>query len=238
MRSPEYQRTGEPPAPSGKTISVDCFVCRAYNGRVVVTGTRKVQDRSLATRARLLDAALDCLVDRGHAATTTIEVARRAGVSRGAQLHHFPTKAELLAAAVEHLLERRLVEFRDALAAIDPTADLLDEAIDLLWSMFEGPVFVAWVELWIGARTDPELAAAVAAMDERFTADSRALFVELYGSRVDASAALFDIGRDFAFALMEGVALQRLVPRGQRPPAQYLDVLKHVLRGLGEGPPS
>src|SRR5215216_4444765 len=104
---------------------------------------RRVQERSLATRAALLDAAIDCLVDRGYAATTTIETARRAGVSRGAQLHHFPTKAQLLATAVEHLFDRRRAEFLEAFAAIDPQADRLDAALDLLWSMFQGPVFIA-----------------------------------------------------------------------------------------------
>jgi hypothetical protein len=73
-------------------------------------------------------------------------------------------------------------------------------------------------------------------MDERFTAESRALFVELFAAEVDSSAALFDIGRDVAFALMEGVALQRLVPRGQRPPSEYLDVLKRLLRTLRAEP--
>ena len=111
---------------------------------------RRVQERSIATRAALLDAAIECLVDRGYAATTTIETARRAGVSRGAQLHHFPTKAELLATAVEHLFDRRRSEFLEAFAAIDPKADRLDAAMDLLWSMFEGPAFVAWTELWVG----------------------------------------------------------------------------------------
>ncbi len=99
---------------------------------------RRVQERSIATRAALLDAAIECLVDRGYAATTTIETARRAGVSRGAQLHHFPTKAQLLATAVEHLFDRRRSEFLEAFAAIDPQADRLDAAMDLLWSMFAG----------------------------------------------------------------------------------------------------
>jgi len=196
-----------------------------------VGGERKVQDRSVVMRARILDAALDCLVEKGYAATTTVEVTKRAGVSRGAQLHHFPTKAVLLTAAVEHLLERRMHDFRQALAGIDPTDDLLDAGLDLLWSMFQGPVFLAWVELWVAARTDPELAAAVAAMDERFTAESRALFVELYPGDA-GSPALFDIGRDFAFALMEGIALQLLVPRGQRPSSDYIDLLKLMLRRL------
>src|SRR5579885_518127 len=126
--------------------------------QLVAMGDRQPQERAVATRAALLDASLECLVERGYAATTTIETARRAGVSRGAQLHHFPTKAELLTAAVEHLLSRRLAEFRKAMANLEPGADRVDSAIDLLWSMFQGPTFVAWAELWMAARTDPELA--------------------------------------------------------------------------------
>ena len=64
------------------------------------------QDRSRATQRRLLDATVDCLVEVGWAGTTTTLVAERAGVSRGAQLHHYPTKAALVVAAVEHLVER------------------------------------------------------------------------------------------------------------------------------------
>jgi AcrR family transcriptional regulator len=195
-----------------------------------------VQARSIATRTALLDAALESLVEEGYAATTTIETARRAGVSRGAQLHHFPTKAELLTAAVQHLLERRLGEFQASLQAIDLERERLDAACDLLWSMFQGPAFIAWVELWIAARTDPELAAAVIDMDVRFTDESRSLFLEMFPEEIDRDPMLYDIGRDFAFALMTGVALQRLVPRGQRPAAEYIDALKQFLQGLRRPP--
>src|SRR5262245_17748562 len=68
------------------------------------TKTRRTQDeRSAAPRALLLDATIACLVDVGYAATTTTLIAERAGVSRGAQMHHYKTKTELVAAAVEHL---------------------------------------------------------------------------------------------------------------------------------------
>jgi AcrR family transcriptional regulator len=199
-----------------------------------VAGDRRVQARSAATRVALLNAALESLVERGYAATTTIETARRAGVSRGAQLHHFPTKAELLAASVQHLLEQRLVEFHDTLLTVDPGADRLDAGLDLLWAMFQGPAFVAWVELWIAARTDPKLAAAVLAVERKFTVESRAMFLEMFPPEDGGDPALFDIGRDFAFALMTGVAFQRLVPRGQRPPTEYLDVLERMFRLLLE----
>jgi AcrR family transcriptional regulator len=191
---------------------------------------RRVQERSVATREALLDAALESLVDRGYAATTTIETARRAGVSRGAQLHHFPTKAQLLGTAVEHLFERRLAEFRVAFASVDPGANRLDAAVDLLWSMFQGPVFIAWVELWVAARTDPELAVTVVMVERRFTAETRAMFAEMFPREPGDEAVIHDIGRDLAFAAMSGVALQRLFAHGERPASEYIDALKQMFR--------
>ena len=187
-----------------------------------------VQERSIATRAALLDAAIDCLVERGYAATTTVEAARRAGVSRGAMLHHFPSKAELLSEAVEHLFDLRRAEFLEAFEAIHPKADRLDSALDLLWSMFQGPAFVAWTELWVAARTDPELAAKVLEVERRFTEETRATFAQLFPEETATGTLLHDIGRDFAFAVMQGVALQRLHPEGRRPASDYVDVLKAV----------
>ena len=73
-------------------------------------------DRTRAMRARLLEATVELLVERGFAGTSTTLVSDRAGVSRGAQLHHFPTKNDLVVAAVEHLTERRGAELAEAVA--------------------------------------------------------------------------------------------------------------------------
>jgi AcrR family transcriptional regulator len=191
-----------------------------------------VQARSVATRTALLDAAVETLFADGYASATTTKVASRAGVSRGAQLHHFPTKADLLSAAVEHLLERRLVEFREVLASAAPRLERIDVAVDVLWTMFQGPTFAAWVELWVAARTDPDLAATMVEVDRRFTDRSRLMFVE-----VASVVALYDpkqleMVRDFTFAVMTGIALQRLVPRGQRPVADYLDIVKALAHSM------
>ena len=87
---------------------------------------RRTQDeRSAHTRGLLLDATIDCLHERGYANTTTTVIAERAGVSRGAQLHHFPTKRELVTSAVEHLCFKRLEDFRASFAALPPDADNL-----------------------------------------------------------------------------------------------------------------
>ena len=104
--------------------------------------------------------------------------------------------------------------------------------------MFQGPAFVAWVELWIAARTDPDLAATVAELDRRFTDESRVMFLEVVPSDGTDDPQITDMARDFAFAVMTGVALQRLVPRGQRPASDYLDVLKQIARTLLTQPPA
>jgi AcrR family transcriptional regulator len=201
-------------------------------------GDRQPQQRAVETRAALLDAALDCLVERGYAATTTPEIARRAGVSRGAQLHHFPTKAGLLAAAVDRLLERRLEEFRKAFADLPPGADRVGAAIEVLWSMFEGPVFPAWAELWMAARTDPGLAAVVVALDGRFQREAADIYLELFppGPGDDPAGATFPL--DLAFTLMDGMAFQRLVGAAPpRPAAELLAVLKTLADTFGPTQP-
>jgi len=103
-----------------------------------VARRRTQEERSAATKGRLLDATLECLAELGYARTTTTEIAERGGVSRGAQLHHFATKAELVTEAVEHLFERRDQEFREAFARLPADASRGRAAVDLLWSMVAG----------------------------------------------------------------------------------------------------
>lgn len=95
------------------------------------------------------------LDDRGGAAGGSL--ARRAGVSRGAQQHHYPTKAELVAAAIEHLLERQRAEYEQAFVELPPAQRTIEGALDLLWSVFQGPTFTALLELAAAARTDDAL---------------------------------------------------------------------------------
>ncbi len=116
---------------------------------------RTQAERRARTRGRLLDSAIECLVEFGYGGTTTTVVADRAGVSRGAQLHHFPTRADLVAAAVEHLFERMRQEYREVLSPAEGID--LKAAVDLLWSVFEKPNFAAVLELYTAARTDAEL---------------------------------------------------------------------------------
>ena len=144
-------------------------------------GTRQ-QQRSRSMQHRLLDAAVDCLVERGWAGTTTTLVADRARVSRGAQLHHYRTKSALLIAAVEHLAERRSAELRAEAAGLPPDGDRLEATIDLLASLFTGPLFAAAIEVWVAARTDAALRTALVPVEARFGREVHRLTVELLGA--------------------------------------------------------
>ena len=128
------------------------------------------EERSAETRRRLLDATVACLFERGYAGTTTTEIASRAGVSRGAQLHHFPRKDELVVSALEYVFELRLSELSAAIAE-RPSGSRehrLAIMIDTIWPGFKGPTFYAWLELVVASRTDPALNDAVRAASVRF----------------------------------------------------------------------
>jgi AcrR family transcriptional regulator len=140
------------------------------------------QERSRLTQSRLLEATVECLAERGWSGTSTTEVAQRAGVSRGAQLHHYPTKAALVMAAVEHLAERRALELRAEAALLPPGPQRLGRVVDMLAAAFTGPLFVAALEVWVAGRTDPELRDALAPVEARVGREMHRLTVELLGA--------------------------------------------------------
>ncbi len=123
-------------------------------------------ERTRVMRTRLMEATIDCLVEYGWAGTTTTVVSQRAGVSRGAQLHHFPSKKDLVVAAVERLSERRRDELTEAANAL-PAETRTRAVLEILSAQFTGPVFFAALELWVAARTDNDLRATVGPLEAR-----------------------------------------------------------------------
>ena len=198
-------------------------------------GRRSQTERTAATRKALIDATVHSLVERGFARTTTTKIARDAHVSLGAMSHHFPSKTELMTATVTHLLETRQAEFQERAAAVGDDPDRVEKVIDLLWSAFSGPTFVAWIELWVGGRRDPELTPAVMHMQEQFMTSSRELFRELFPPEQYADTGLSDASMSLAFAVMEGVALKSI--GGDPADTTAIEVLKALARTRIVAPP-
>jgi AcrR family transcriptional regulator len=127
-----------------------------------MTGTRRPQEeRTRLMRQRLLEATTQCLVDYGWNGTSTTLVSKRAGVSRGAQLHHFPTKAALVTAAVEYLATRQSEQLAEAVTALPAGDNRIRTVLQMLADYVTSDLFVAALEVWTVARTDPDLLAAV-----------------------------------------------------------------------------
>ncbi len=189
------------------------------------------QTKSERTRTAILDAALECFYEFGYFNTTTADIARQAGVSRGAMLHHFPTRAALIEAAVEHINQLRLDMFTRAETRAQEGAEhtRVAEGIDAYWRQLKTRVFVVFHELKVAARTDRELAEV---LKPALKAYNHAL--------ADASANVFsDLAQSEAFVrtsfmtqyLLEGMAVAQIFGDGTEVPEKMLlDWLKEDLR--------
>lgn len=140
------------------------------------------EERTRAMRQRLMEATVDLLVEKGFSGTTTTLVSERAGVSRGAQLHHFPTKNDLVVAAVAHLTEIRGSDLEAAVARLPEGSGRIEAVVQMLGDHFASPVFTAALELWVAARTDATLHEAVAPLEQRVGRETHRLTVELLGA--------------------------------------------------------
>jgi AcrR family transcriptional regulator len=134
-----------------------------------IEATRKAHrtqaERREQTKTALMDATIDCLVEIGYARTSVQEICARAGVSKGAMQHHFAAKADLMAAAVAHLTMKLKAQLAQSMATLPGGPDGIPAAIDLLWEGYSGTLSTAVTELWVAARTDPELRAAIRPVD-------------------------------------------------------------------------
>ena len=167
---------------------------------------RSQAERSEATRNALLDATIACLVEDGYANTTTARVAERAGVSRGAHLHHFQTRAALVAAAVERLASRRRRELLAAAEELPPGGrERIVRGLDLIWESYASPLFQGALDLWTDARTDPELRAHLVEVERALDRHTLEFAARLF----PAAAASPDFDRlvELAVATARGLSL-------------------------------
>jgi AcrR family transcriptional regulator len=188
------------------------------------------QTKSGMTRTAILDAAVACFYELGYFNTTTENIARRAGVSRGAMLHHFPTRFDLITAAVEHINQMRLAMFAEEETRTQAGAEhsRVEEGIDVYWKQLNTPAFVVFTELQVAARTDKEL--------EKVLIPALKDFQRAWS---DAVTQIFpDLAQSEAFVrttyltkyLLEGMATSTMVDGQKVPEKMMLDWLKRELR--------
>ncbi len=187
------------------------------------------QDRSRATRQRLLEAAVACLAEHGWAGSTVSVVAERAGVSRGAAQHHFPTREDLFTAAVEYVAEERST----ALRALFPEGAAGDrrEVVSALVDLYTGPLFRAALHLWVAASNEEQLRPRVTELEARVGRETHRIAVDLLGADESRPGAretvqgLLDMARGLGLANL----LTDDTARRDRVVAQWAALLDEAL---------
>lgn len=163
------------------------------------------QARSQATRQRLLDAAVEILVEDGYLGLSASVVARRAGVSRGAYQHHFPDRQTLLIEALHHLSHREQAVLRERLAAVEPGEDGIVASLDIVFDAYCGTLFATMLELALASRREPELETAILEEERAVARRTSEVAAAIFGERARTDP---DFARrwNYSRSVMRGVA--------------------------------
>lgn len=126
------------------------------------------QERSRQTRERLLRSAIQVLAHEGWASATVAAVAQRAGVSRGAAQHHFPTREALISSTLEQIFDDLTLN-ADTLVQPDVNdPGRVRMAVERAVSIYTGTEFKASLQVWAAAASDPALRELILPMEARF----------------------------------------------------------------------
>jgi len=190
------------------------------------------QDRSRATRARLLEAAIASLAEIGYPASTVAIVAERAGVSRGAAQHHFPTRDDLFTAALEHVTQVRAEQLRRHRGATANGRRSVADVVELTFALYTGQLFRAALALWVAAAAEPSLREQIVPLEARLGRQVHRVVVELLGA--DESVAGVRESIQATLDLARGLGLANLLTddsnRRARIAAQWARTLEQSLR--------
>jgi AcrR family transcriptional regulator len=178
------------------------------------------QDRSRATRQRLLEAAIECLADVGWSGSTVAVVAERAGVSRGAAQHHFPTREDLVTSAVEYVSQERLAQLRSHAADLPAGPGRTQAVVDMIEQCYTGPVFRAAIHLWVAASSDERLRERVLVLEAQVGRETHRLALDLLG--VDESVPGVREAVRATLDLARGLGLANLLSDDRRRRARVL----------------
>lgn len=192
-------------------------------------------EKSAMTRKAILDAAIECFIELGYANTTTALIAEYAGVSRGAMMHHFPSRQEVLKAAVQHLHELRLAEYRGLMADLDSPDALMNKqnirkAVDAAWKYVNLPSFAAYNELLVASRTDPELKSVMVPVEKQYETRFMETVKTVYPHW--ANLEVLELANDLVHFLLRGMAQSYMSSHKQQRSKAMLELLAEQLEQL------
>ncbi|WP_328811954.1 TetR/AcrR family transcriptional regulator [Rhodococcus sp. NBC_00297] len=189
---------------------------------------RTQEERRTDTIARLLDATIASLCEKGYAATTVNEVVTRAGVSSGALFRHFATRLDLVVAAADEVRRRQFEEFRAGLSGFGSAS--VERCLTLLRAACRAPINGAWYELLIAARSDDALRERLVPFTVRYHQEigdlGRSLPIAGTIPAAELDTVLFTVVH-----LLDGEALSAVVHPQPEQDEVRLHLVARLLRG-------
>lgn len=172
---------------------------------------RTQQERSTTTRRAIIDAAIDVLIERQYAHATIAVIAERAGVSRGALLHHYASRSELLLATTDALFDSFVEQIRARAEDVRETRLSLEGFIDACWEeVFEGRWFYCSLQLISAARTDPVLRDSLVPAIQRLHSALDSIWRGFF-HKSEVSSGNIDTLFNMTLCLMRGMAVQAVL---------------------------
>ncbi len=193
---------------------------------------RTQAERSANTQKRILQAAIDCLHQTGFSATSTVAVADLAGVSRGAMLHQYPSKNDMMAAVLEFVYEQQSAYYRRVLNKIDDPAERLVALPRAAWKAFRSPAGVAQMEIFLAARSDPDLKAIVRDRNRRVDAESKLGIAYLARDAGITDKKVVDAMWALGVSTLRGLQTQWINDLQKAPVREAIGLLETLWRGL------
>ncbi len=197
---------------------------------------KPAQVRSIAMRKNLIDATLDVIFDLGYRAASTPEFSRRAGVSRGALVHHFPTRSDIIIAAMEQLLGDGTRAIRTATTKVAKQEMSLDDFVEFLWQMFSGRFFYISLEFINEARTDTELRARMIPVVKDFHTALDNIWAE-FENQADGMPQRTRVALKLTVCLVRGMGVQTVLKNDPDYFRSMLDAWKEILPNLVQDKP-
>lgn len=139
-------------------LDIEAALYKLNPGQIECASPRWQERKSALTRASILESTITCLIEFGYRQTSTKVVADRANISRGAVLHHYATKSELIAAAIDYLNFKRLTVYYDEIKKLSDAERVQQgKGIETWWTLLKQPEYDAFFELCVASRTDADL---------------------------------------------------------------------------------
>jgi len=188
---------------------------------------RTQEQRSAKTRERLLDATVESLIEVGYSRTTTTAVCSKAGLSRGAQVHHFPRKEEMVIEAIAHMAKQQRSELLGQENRLPQGPERISVLLERIVEFFGDRIFYAALELWVAARTDEVLHESLLDFERAVASNLTELWRELGGDA--ASSSKFTDIIELTMDIARGMSLQKILHNDETRNKRLLKVWKEMV---------